>query len=341
MLTVFTSLAALYALLASPGQGQVEANALRRGNAGHSSRQSHVIRGLLNVAGRDESFQRRQSGCDVGFFACADGAGCCPNGQTCDTLPDGSPACCCTTGGNCPTGQLPCSANVNVCCPNGDFCSSDGTCSPSGSGGGGGTGGGSGGSTVSGSTGGFGTTTSSSPAPETTVSGLGTTTSSSPALETTVSGFGGTTSSPLVVSTPVVATVTPTRTTVSIGSSETPTGTPAAPSAQPGVTNVVINADNPQITRSDGWTFGSSSCDPAQVSLKTNIADQWLTFITAANASTSTFASDNAHLIHHYEAASIYVDISTDQAALQMFVDGEIVSTSHSSSENFWIFVKQ
>ncbi|KIL61442.1 hypothetical protein M378DRAFT_855357 [Amanita muscaria Koide BX008] len=92
--TVFTSLVASYALLASPGQGQVEANALRRGNAGHSSRQSHVIRGLLNVAGRDESFQRRQGSCDVGFFACADGTGCCPNGQTCGNLPNGSPTCC-------------------------------------------------------------------------------------------------------------------------------------------------------------------------------------------------------------------------------------------------------
>ncbi|KAM6499755.1 hypothetical protein JOM56_005263 [Amanita muscaria] len=198
--TVFTSLVALYALSASPGQGQVEANVLRRGNTGHSSRQSHVIRGLLNVAGRDESFQRRQSGCDVGFFACADGTGCCPNGQRCDSLPDGTPTCCCTTGGNCPTGQLPCSANVNVCCPNGNLCSSTGSCSPAGSGGGGGGGTGGGGGGTGGGSGGSGSSTG---APKTTVSVIP---PSSPAL----GGLGGTTTSPLVVSTPVVVTVTPT-----------------------------------------------------------------------------------------------------------------------------------
>ncbi|KIL61423.1 hypothetical protein M378DRAFT_166870 [Amanita muscaria Koide BX008] len=114
-----------------------------------------------------------------------------------------------------------------------------------------------------------------------------------------------------------VASTSTSKTTFSTSTSKTPTGTPTAPSAQPGITNVIINANNPQITRSDGWTFGKSSCDPAQVSLKTNIADQWLTFITAANAT-----------------ASIYVDISSDQASLEMFVDGKIINASHSSSEN-------
>jgi len=70
----------------------------------------------------------RQDTCDIGYFPCSDGKGCCPDDEYCGVW-SGKPGCC-PNGESCVANSDPCIYQGDVLCPNDTFCCPAGeTCS--------------------------------------------------------------------------------------------------------------------------------------------------------------------------------------------------------------------